>query len=90
MKSADEWAKEFDCGYRYHDNCECSDDEPCEIAVETIRAAQRDAIEAAAKLSKSFLVRDESAPWPLRNPTTLEIADTIRSLLPFAQSAPRE
>lgn len=86
MKTAEEWAKELSsswlCSLGDVAGCDCKG--PCVDLVKYIRSAQRDAIEAAAKVaiehypeaklgSQYFLGGADAATF---------IADAIRSLLP--------
>jgi hypothetical protein len=54
MKTAEEWAKEAKCDKFHHGECECFDrmgsklQGSCDEIADIVRAAQRDAIEAAS------------------------------------------
>lgn len=50
------------------------------VALEVMRAMQRETIEACAKLATSFLVGDPKNGVPLHRPSAHQIADAIRAL----------
>ena len=96
MKTAEEWAKEIPSVYEFKPGLTVIG---VGSLISIILAAQRDAIEAAAKMAEQ--VRKNSEPVRYNEQhvydydegamsASSEILGAIRSLLPFAQSAPRE
>ena len=104
MKTAEEWAKEAKCDKFHHGECECFDrmdsklQGSCDEIADLIRVAQRDAIEAAARVAEQVRKNSEPVRYSEQHvydydegamSASSEILGAIRSLLSFAQSAPR-
>lgn len=87
MKTAEEWARESKCDKHRHGECECFDrmgselQGSCDQFAETIRSAQRDAIEAAIDALPANVA--SNTEWIASFDIGIDACrDAIRSLLP--------